>query len=205
MGSVDFYPEEGPVHQATVEGLWVDRAPVSNAEFAAFVADTGYVTTAEQPLDPAVFPDLDDYSAGSMVFRPTDGPVDLGDWREWVGLGPGCFLACPSWARQRPGGTRRPSGRTGQLRRREGVLGLGRQGAADRGRVGALCQGADFRVRSTRGATIRVWTISSWPTPGKATFRTRTPAPRAGPGPRRSAAAPRTATAWSMSRAMSGS
>jgi len=56
-----------------VEGLWVDLAPVSNAEFAAFVADTGYVTTAEQPLDPKVFPDLDDYSAGSMVFRPTGG------------------------------------------------------------------------------------------------------------------------------------
>src|ERR1039458_8110782 len=55
MGSLDFYPEEGPVHQATVEGLWVDRAPVSNADFAAFVADTGFVTTAEQPLDPEVF------------------------------------------------------------------------------------------------------------------------------------------------------
>ena len=83
MGSLDFYPEEGPVQPATVEGLWVDRAPVSNADFAAFVADSGYVTTAEQPLDPALFPGLDDYSAGSMVFRPTDGPVDLGDWRQW--------------------------------------------------------------------------------------------------------------------------
>lgn len=95
MGSLDFYPEEGPVHQATVEGLWVDRAPVSNADFAAFVADTGYVTTAEQPLDPEVFPDLDDYSAGSMVFRPTDGPVDLRDWRRWWTWVPGACWRAP--------------------------------------------------------------------------------------------------------------
>ena len=95
MGSLGFYPEEGPVHQATVEGLWVDRVPVSNADFAAFVADTGYVTTAEQPLDPEVFPGLDDYVAGSMVFRPTDGPVDLRDWRAWWTWVPGAFWRAP--------------------------------------------------------------------------------------------------------------
>ena len=69
-----------------------DRAPVSNADFAAFVADTGYVTTAEQPLDPEVFPDLDDYSAGSMVFRPTDGLRRSG--RLASGGGPG-FTVLP--------------------------------------------------------------------------------------------------------------
>jgi len=95
MGSANFYPEEGPVHQASVEGVWVDRAPVSNGEFADFVADTGYVTTAEQPLDPEVFPDLDDYTAGSMVFRATDGPVDLRDWRAWWTWVPGASWRAP--------------------------------------------------------------------------------------------------------------
>ena len=95
MGSVDFYPEEGPVHQANVEELWVDRTPVSNADFAAFVADTGYATTAEQPPDPEVLPGLDDFSAGSMVFRPTDGPVDLGDWRAWWTWVPGASWRAP--------------------------------------------------------------------------------------------------------------
>jgi formylglycine-generating enzyme len=95
MGSLDFYPEEGPVHQVAVGGLWVDRAPVSTAEFAVFVADTGYVTTAERPLDPALFPGLDDYAAGSMVFRPTGGPVDLGDWRQWWTWVPGAFWRAP--------------------------------------------------------------------------------------------------------------
>ena len=41
MGSTAFYPEEGPVITAEVEGLWVDDHPVTNAAFRRFVADTG--------------------------------------------------------------------------------------------------------------------------------------------------------------------
>ena len=37
-------------------GFWMSRTTVTNAEFAAFVAATGYVTVAERPLDPADFP-----------------------------------------------------------------------------------------------------------------------------------------------------
>jgi sulfatase modifying factor 1 len=39
-----------------VDGFWVDRHPVTNAEFARFVRTTGHVTVAERPLDPADFP-----------------------------------------------------------------------------------------------------------------------------------------------------
>ena len=56
MGSTSFYPDEAPVHTATVRAFAVERHPVTNAQFAEFVADTGYVTVAERPLDPALYP-----------------------------------------------------------------------------------------------------------------------------------------------------
>ena len=81
MGSTQFYPEEAPVHTATVSAYAVERHPVTNAQFAEFVADTGYVTVAEQPPDPALYPGaaLEDLVPGALVFRPTSGPVDLRD------------------------------------------------------------------------------------------------------------------------------
>jgi formylglycine-generating enzyme required for sulfatase activity len=65
--------------------LATQRTEVTNAQFAAFVAETGYVTTAERPLDPAEHPGLPPalLQAGSMVFSPPDRPVDLGDVRAW--------------------------------------------------------------------------------------------------------------------------
>jgi formylglycine-generating enzyme required for sulfatase activity len=91
MGSTQFYPEEAPVHTATVSAYAVERHPVTNAQFAEFVADTGYVTVAEQPPDPALYPGaaLEDLVPGALVFRPTSGPVDLRDWRQWWEWVPG--------------------------------------------------------------------------------------------------------------------
>ena len=56
MGSDDQYSEEAPAHRVSVDPFWIDRYPVTNTEFATFVHDTGYVTVAERPLDPAAFP-----------------------------------------------------------------------------------------------------------------------------------------------------
>src|SRR5690242_8689253 len=53
MGAADGYPEEAPVHTVSVSGFWMDPYTVTNAEFAGFVAATGYRTVAERPLDPA--------------------------------------------------------------------------------------------------------------------------------------------------------
>jgi formylglycine-generating enzyme required for sulfatase activity len=39
-----------------IEDFWVDSCQVTNDKFARFVADTGYVTVAERPLDPDQFP-----------------------------------------------------------------------------------------------------------------------------------------------------
>ena len=44
MGSDRHYPEEAPVHRATVDGFWIDRTPVTNRQFRKFVNATGYVT-----------------------------------------------------------------------------------------------------------------------------------------------------------------
>ena len=83
MGSAQFYPEEAPVHAVTVGAFAVERHPVTNAQYAGFVADTGYVTVAEQAPDPALYPGAaaEDLVPGALVFRPTGGPVDLRDWR----------------------------------------------------------------------------------------------------------------------------
>jgi formylglycine-generating enzyme required for sulfatase activity len=85
MGSEAFYPEERPVRRERVDGFWIDRCLVTNDQFAAFVAATGYVTVAERPLDLRGVPGVPaaSYPAGSMVFHQTSGPVDLADSRNW--------------------------------------------------------------------------------------------------------------------------
>ncbi len=91
MGSTAFYPEEAPTVVREVAAFRIARAPVTNQEFSAFVAATGYVTTAERPLNPQEFAGVADLdtSPGSLVFRPTSGPVDLRDWRQWWSWVPG--------------------------------------------------------------------------------------------------------------------
>jgi formylglycine-generating enzyme required for sulfatase activity len=97
MGSADFYPEERPVRDVEVEGFAIDRHPVTVAEFRRFVRSTGYVTRAEQPLDPADYPGVDptDLVPGSLVFHPTPGPVSLDDVRAWWHYVPGATWQCP--------------------------------------------------------------------------------------------------------------
>lgn len=91
MGSTQFYPEEAPVHTVAVAPFAVERHLVTNAQFAAFVAETGYRTVAEQAPDAALYPGAapQDLVPGSLVFRATAGPVDLRDWRQWWHWVPG--------------------------------------------------------------------------------------------------------------------
>ena len=58
MGSDAFYPEEAPAHRAEIAAFELDRHPVTNAQFAAFVAATDYVTVAERSLDQTEYPQL---------------------------------------------------------------------------------------------------------------------------------------------------
>ena len=91
MGSNNFYPEERPAFQESVQGFWIDPHPVTNAGFRQFVSATGYVTASERQPDPAAYPDADPslLAPGSLVFRKPRGPVNLRDYRVWWEYAPG--------------------------------------------------------------------------------------------------------------------
>ncbi|MFH6781090.1 MULTISPECIES: formylglycine-generating enzyme family protein [Methylobacterium] len=85
MGSDRHYREESPVHRVAVDGFWIDQTPVTNSQFRAFVRATGHVTVAERRPDPKDYPGALPHLlyAGSLVFTPPVGPVDLQFWAAW--------------------------------------------------------------------------------------------------------------------------
>ncbi len=50
IGSDHHYPEEAPCHRVSVDGFWIDRTPVTNRQFKAFVKATGYVMKERKEL-----------------------------------------------------------------------------------------------------------------------------------------------------------
>jgi formylglycine-generating enzyme required for sulfatase activity len=91
------FNDEYPKHKVQVSAFWMDEAEVTNAQFAEFVEATGYITVAEKPVDwaeaaktlPPGTPKPHDsiLAPGSLVFRPTSGPVNLSQhhaWWHWV-------------------------------------------------------------------------------------------------------------------------
>ncbi len=85
MGSDDHYPEEAPAHPVTVDGFWIDEAPVTNRQFPTFVNSTGHITFAEKRPLAEDYPGADpaNLRAGSLVFTPPDHPVQSRDIRQW--------------------------------------------------------------------------------------------------------------------------
>ena len=106
MGSDAHYPEERPARPVEVSDFLIERTLVTNAAYAAFVADTGYLTVAERPLDPADFPGApaENLVPGSMVFRRTPGPVDLRHLSQWWAWTPGASWRHPEGPRTDLGG-----------------------------------------------------------------------------------------------------
>jgi sulfatase modifying factor 1 len=95
MGSEDFRSEEAPLREATVESFWIDSHDVTNAQFARFVAETGYVTVSERAppvalnTSSSVVPDIDRPVGlpGSWVFvQPSEirNIDDIGQWWKFV-------------------------------------------------------------------------------------------------------------------------
>ena len=72
IGSDSFYPEERSSRWIELSSFAIDRTPITNAQFAVFVRQTGWVTDCER-AEPA----------GSAVFRMATGAVDLRDPRQW--------------------------------------------------------------------------------------------------------------------------
>jgi formylglycine-generating enzyme len=97
MGSDAHYPEEAPVHRVHVDGFRIDRHPVTNRQFAAFVAATGYRTVAERRPSPNDYPGALPHmlNPGSLVFHETPGPVDLRDYSNWWGWKRGAYWRHP--------------------------------------------------------------------------------------------------------------
>jgi len=80
-GGTDPMNDARPIHRIRVAGLWMDATEVTNEQFAAFVAATGYVTVAERTPRAEDFPGAppENLVAGSIVFTPPTAPVPLRD------------------------------------------------------------------------------------------------------------------------------
>lgn len=86
-------PDEFPKHEVKVSAFYMDETEVTNGQFKEFVEATGYKTIAERDIDweemskelPEGTPKPADslLKAGSLVFAPTDGPVNLRDYSQW--------------------------------------------------------------------------------------------------------------------------
>ena len=88
LGSDSFCPEESPVRSVQIKSFRIDACPVTNADFARFVSQTGYVTVSEKPPDPVLYPNLppDQQNPESAVFIPPPPTVDRNQPMSWWAL-----------------------------------------------------------------------------------------------------------------------
>ena len=102
MGREEGESDDQPVHEVTLDAFWIDRMEVTNAQFAAFAAHTGYRTTAESEGGGYTFVNNEwNYTEGadwqhpqgpsSNLFGLNDHPVVQVSWNdaqafcEWAG------------------------------------------------------------------------------------------------------------------------
>ncbi len=97
-----------PIHRVYVDGFWMDTTEVTNEQFEKFVNATGYRTIAEIAPTKEEFPTAppENLVAGSTVFTPTPGPVQLNDMFQW-------------WRYQHGANWRHPTGPDSDLKGRE--------------------------------------------------------------------------------------
>lgn len=94
-----------PIHRVYVDGFFMDKTDVTNAQFAEFVKATGYVTTAERTPRAEDFPGAPPQNlvAGGVVFSPPDHAVGLNNHFQW-------------WAYVKGANWRHPSGPDSDIR-----------------------------------------------------------------------------------------
>lgn len=85
MGAGDYYPEEGPPREVFVDGFSISRTPITNRQFARFVAETGYKTTAEIPpkLIQSNALNMGGIAPGSLVFDEPETIPNANDPHLW--------------------------------------------------------------------------------------------------------------------------
>lgn len=84
---------EMQLERVKIKGFWMDETEVTNAQFQQFAEETGYITLAERSVDWEVFkknfppdtprPPDSILAAGSLVFTPTEYPVNLNQFDLW--------------------------------------------------------------------------------------------------------------------------
>jgi sulfatase modifying factor 1 len=97
---------ERPTHKVKVSGFWMDTTHVTNDQFAHFVKETNYKTTAEQIPDWATIrvqlppgtpkPPASVFVPGAMVFVGTKAKVNLNDYSQWWAYVPGASWKHPT-------------------------------------------------------------------------------------------------------------
>lgn len=87
-----------PIHRVRVDGFFMDKTDVTNAQFERFVKAAGYVTVAERKPRPEDYPGAapENLVAGSVVFAPPDHPVPLNDYLQWWTYVPGADWRHPT-------------------------------------------------------------------------------------------------------------
>lgn len=84
-GGPDAMNDARPIHRTLVDGFWMDKTEVTNAQFQKFADATGYITIAERTPRAEDFPDAppENLVAGSVVFTPPDHPIPLTNHYAW--------------------------------------------------------------------------------------------------------------------------
>jgi sulfatase modifying factor 1 len=92
-GDEEIFFDAVPRHLVYVDGFWMDRTEVTNAQFDKFVGATGYVTKAERPplladimaqVPPGTPPPpKEKLVPGSLVFTPPAQEVSLDEFWNW--------------------------------------------------------------------------------------------------------------------------
>ena len=176
MGSNDHYPEEAPAHPVAVDGFWMDRYAVTNADFRSFVKATGYVTLAERPVNPADYPGAkpEMLQPAAVVFRKSNGPGRPARSPQLVDLRAGRRLATPARAGQfAPGPVAASRSCTWRMRTSRRT----RRGPASRCRPkpnGNSPRAAGSMAPNTRGERSSRRTVKPCATTGRASFPGRT-------------------------------
>jgi formylglycine-generating enzyme len=101
----DSMPDERPAHRVKLDGFFMDKTAVTNAQFQAFVEATGYVTVAERKPDweeikkqvPPGTPKPDEsvMVPGALVYTPPKHPVPLDNMAGWWKWTPGASWKSP--------------------------------------------------------------------------------------------------------------
>lgn len=82
---------ERPVHEVELSPFWIDKYPVTNKEYAAFVKATGHITYSEKEPSPEDFPGAkpEMLVPASIVFKQPTKQVDMRNYFNWWEYTPG--------------------------------------------------------------------------------------------------------------------